>query len=354
MGYVFFINIPARHDFIPKIDYFKDLLIALTNTNTMREKILLSFALLIAMASSGIAQDHVTVYRDCQYRGNSHNLYEGKYLDRDLGVGNDAISAIRIPKGWKVIVYTNNNFQGASRTFEESVSCMPADLNDKISSMRVERVRGYNQSSRTSYGSGSGMITLYVDCNFRGGSHQLRPGTYNADQLGIGNDRLSAIRIPNGMKVTVYMDNNMRGASLTFDKDVECMPAMYNDKVSSIRVESTHGKSGYNQAHSTKHSQGSLSGSYNARGKVPCKINRGMPTSNCDFGVVRRGNGDADVHIKMPNGKLRIIYFQNGRAVGYDRSQGGGNFRTSKESDLYIVNIGDERYEIPEAVIYGG
>jgi hypothetical protein len=71
--------------------------------------------------------------------------------------------------------------------------------------------------------------------------------------------------------------------------------------------------------------------------------------------VVRRGNGDADVYVKRRDGKERVIYFQNGRAVGYDRNQGNNNpsFRASKESDLYIVNIGEERYEIPEAVIYG-
>ena len=217
----------------------------------MKKNVLVGLLLTIATALSALAQDHVTVYRDCQYRGSSHNLYEGAYRDRDLGVGNDAISAIRIPRGWKVTVFTNNNFQGASRTFDESVSCMPADLNDKISSMRVERHSGY-QSSSPSRASGSGMITLYVDCNYRGGSHQLRPGTYNANQLGIGNDRLSAIRIPNGMKVTVYMDNNLRGASMTFDGDVDCMPAMYNDKVSSIRVEYEGGGNRYYGASKSK------------------------------------------------------------------------------------------------------
>ena len=321
----------------------------------MKKNLLLSLALIASTVFSAFAQDHVTVYRDCQYRGNSANLYEGEYRDRDLRVGNDAISAIRIPRGWKVIVYSDNNFRGTSRTFEESVSCMPADLNDKISSMRVERISGYNHQNQPSHNSGGDRITLYVDCNFRGGSHQLRPGTYNADQLGIGNDRLSAIRIPNGMKVTVYTDNNLRGSHLTFDRDVECMPTNYNDKVSSIRVESTHSGRNYDDNSSRNYqsrNQG-LSGNFNARGTVPCKAGRGMPTSNCDFGVVRRGSGDADVHISTSNG-LRIIYFQNGRAVGYDRSQGGGDFRASREGDLYIVNIGNERYEIPEAVIYGG
>jgi hypothetical protein len=41
--------------------------------------------------------------------------------------------------------------------------------------------------------------------------------------------------------------------------------------------------------------------------------------------------------------------------VGYDRSQADrGEFSASKEVDLYIIRIGSERYEIPEAVVYGG
>ncbi len=94
---------------------------------------------------------------------------------------------------------------------------------------------------------------------------------------------------------------------------------------------------------------------FNATGMIPCSMGNGAPTGNCDFGVVRRGNGDADVHITKSNGATRVIYFQDGNAVGYDRSQADrGEFSASKESDLYIVRIGSERYEIPEAVVFGG
>ncbi len=210
----------------------------------MKKYFLLSFLLTIATGFSALAQDHVTVYRDCGYRGSSHNLYEGEYRDRDLGVGNDAISAIRIPRGWKVIVYTDNNFRGTSRTFEESIECMPADINDEISSIRVERVNSYN---RPSYGGSSdrNSVTLYVDCDYRGAYKHFGPGTYNANDLGIGNDKLSAIRVPVGMKVTVYMDNYLRGASATYTRDVSCLPPVYNDKVSSIRVENIRGGNNY-------------------------------------------------------------------------------------------------------------
>jgi hypothetical protein len=37
-------------------------------------------------------------------------------------------------------------------------------------------------------------------------------------------------------------------------------------------------------------------------------------------------------------------------------SQADGNvtLRGTKESDLHMIRIGDERYEIPDALVYGG
>lgn len=94
---------------------------------------------------------------------------------------------------------------------------------------------------------------------------------------------------------------------------------------------------------------------YNATGMVPCSMGSGQPTTNCNFGVKREGNGSGMVTITKSDGRTRTIYFENGRATGYDQSQADrGAFRASKESDLYIIRIGDERYEIPEAVINGG
>ncbi|MCP4383540.1 MAG: hypothetical protein GY798_19345, partial [Hyphomicrobiales bacterium] len=44
-----------------------------------------------------------------------------------------------------------------------------------------------------------------------------------------------------------------------------------------------------------------------------------------------------------------------GEAVGSDASEAnGGAFKVKREGDLSIVHIGHERYEIPDAVIYGG
>ena len=101
-------------------------------------------------------------------------------------------------------------------------------------------------------------------------------------------------------------------------------------------------------------SQGSAGGNFQASGSITCSMGDGR-SRQCEYGVVRRGNGNADVHVTRSNGATRVIYFQGGNAVGYDRSQADrGNFTVTKVDDLYIVRIGKELYEIPEAVIYGG
>ena len=94
---------------------------------------------------------------------------------------------------------------------------------------------------------------------------------------------------------------------------------------------------------------------YNATGKIPCSMGNGQPTGNCDFGVVRKPDGGAEVTVNKNDGTTRTIYFENGSATGYDMDAGDQEkFSTSKNNDLFIINIGNERYEIPEAVIFGG
>ena len=97
-------------------------------------------------------------------------------------------------------------------------------------------------------------------------------------------------------------------------------------------------------------------GKFNATGKIPCAWAKGQPMGQCDFGVARAGGGTAAVSITRPDGRKRVIFFKSGKAVAADLSQADGNmsFGAAKEADLHMIRAGDERYEIPEAVIYGG
>lgn len=95
---------------------------------------------------------------------------------------------------------------------------------------------------------------------------------------------------------------------------------------------------------------------FNATGKIPCAQHKGQPMGPCDFGVARAGGGTAAVAITRPDGRTRVILFKAGKAVAADLSQADGDmsFGATQEADLHLIRAGNERYEIPEAVISGG
>jgi hypothetical protein len=71
--------------------------------------------------------------------------------------------------------------------------------------------------------------------------------------------------------------------------------------------------------------------------------------------VTRQGNGTAVVTITRTGGGTRTLYFTKGHATGYDQSQAAsGQLSARKQGDLSIIQIGGERYEIPDAVVSGG
>jgi len=55
---------------------------------------------------------------------------------------------------------------------------------------------------------------------------------------------------------------------------------------------------------------------FHATGDIPCSMGKGQPTASCPFGVKRQGNGSAMVTVTKADGRQRVIYFKNGRAIG--------------------------------------
>ncbi len=89
-----------------------------------------------------------------------------------------------------------------------------------------------------------------------------------------------------------------------------------------------------------------------ATGEVPCSTVAGQPTTNCPFRVTRGGNGNASVWIELPAGDERYIEFSSGDPIGTDP---GLALSFERLGDLFLIRIGGvERYEIPDAVVFGG
>ena len=97
-------------------------------------------------------------------------------------------------------------------------------------------------------------------------------------------------------------------------------------------------------------------GRFNATGKIPCARYAGQPMNQCRFGVVRNGRGNGVVTVFWPDGSNRVIFFENGAPASFDQWEADGDVRMTvgRNVDLFIVTIGAQRFEIPEAVINGG
>ncbi|MGB8884001.1 MAG: hypothetical protein WCC44_09070 [Azonexus sp.] len=96
--------------------------------------------------------------------------------------------------------------------------------------------------------------------------------------------------------------------------------------------------------------------SSSASGNIPCAHNKSQPMGQCPFTVSREGQGTATVSVTLPDGRKRAIFFAKGKSIGADLSQADGNmkFKAGKQGDLFKIQAGNERYEIPEAVVFGG
>jgi hypothetical protein len=89
------------------------------------------------------------VYKDCNYGGYAVNLPVGTYNLNQLiakGAVNDDISSLKVNSGYEVVLYKDDNFQGAAYLFRSNFQCLVSvglstgstvNLNDWTSSIVV-------------------------------------------------------------------------------------------------------------------------------------------------------------------------------------------------------------------------
>jgi urease beta subunit len=86
-------------------------------------------------------------------------------------------------------------------------------------------------------------VVLYEAPNYKGNQKELGEGEYNIYDLGIGDNKLSSLTVPAGMKVTIYEYEEFRGRSKTFTsnvgdlRNVKVEGKNFNNEASSIKVE---------------------------------------------------------------------------------------------------------------------
>ncbi len=179
--------------------------------------------------------NYVTIYTDCNYRGNSLRLAPGNYQGDKLGLLKYDISAIEIPSGLRAKVYINSEYlAGSSYILSENISCMNTTLNDRIGSLVIEETYGNTQYPPNS----NERVVLFADANYRGQSASLLPGTYSTmAQAGFPDNTLSSLTVPAGYRVVIYEFENFTGKSKTITSSTSSfILTSWNDKTSSIAV----------------------------------------------------------------------------------------------------------------------
>lgn len=87
----------------------------------------------------------------------------------------------------------------------------------------------------------SGTVTVHQHCDFGGYGIAIPAGRHTIGQLqamGVGNDDVSSLRVPQGWEVTIYSDSGFQGNSRKLVSDTRCLvDAGMNDALSSIIVE---------------------------------------------------------------------------------------------------------------------
>ncbi|CRY55201.1 beta-gamma-crystallin [Yersinia intermedia] len=167
---------------------------------------LLFISLLMVLSNDVLAEkDKVCFYADSNYTGEAICADEGSEVKRMMKSWNDRISSITIPEGGVISVYESDNFLGRSITLKNNIDFLSHPnlkyFNDIISSFKIK----YS-------------ACFYEYDNFSGEPICLASGEqvdlYNERQHNISdsmNDRVSSIKVPPAMQVTLYKDDRYNG-----------------------------------------------------------------------------------------------------------------------------------------------
>ena len=281
-----------------------------------------------------------TVYQHTNYGGASQELGLGSYDIHDLTVGNDQISSVKVPEGLRVTLYADANFRGSHKMFTSDASYVGNDFNDKTSAILVEKV-----------------ATFFEHGSYKGNRLVLGVGRYNlGDIQAIGNDRLSSVKVPNGLQVTLYEHADFQGKSLVLDQDMDALGNYrFNDIASSIIIKATgiaipqdvltYGSSISLKSHHGDWMSARDNGQLNAQPR-----NRGWEK----FTIIRAGDtkhnslvsyGDI-IALKGAHGKYVTAIYESGEMLArYTHLQGGEKFiitRAGQSQSNLFVSKGDE------------
>ncbi len=174
-----------------------------------------------------------TFYENSNYGGWSVSLPEGTYNYRDIiakGIKNDAISSLKVNSGYKVTLYNNAGFKGTSKAFTGDASYVGDEMNDKTSSIKIEKWDGSSSVTYNTVKLSNGKYSIKSVANEKyvvaenGGSETIAA---NRDSYGGSWETFYLINNDDGT-VSIKADANNKYVCAVLDEENQLVPRSDN------------------------------------------------------------------------------------------------------------------------------
>jgi hypothetical protein len=200
------------------------------------------FLLFISFVFVLAASAQVTFFSGPNHTGASMKVYEGS-ISRMSGtvIGNDRLSSMIVPPGYRVTLYQHDYFGGYAETFTYSILNMPPRLVNEVSSLVVTSDNGagwVGPQGGAQAGWNLGSVMIYSECYYGGRANPLLPANYPTMPNNF-NFSTSSIRIPAGYEMDIFTQPNYGGRMVRLRGDESCLPPEWNNAISSVRVYKT-------------------------------------------------------------------------------------------------------------------
>jgi len=205
-------------------------------------------------------------FENGDYTGEVTRLGPGRHNIGQMGIGNDTISSIRVPRGLVVTLYQYGDFNGKKKIIDATendvyLSSLGTEdefnWNDQTSSIEVrmaipDRIAIKEGRLGNYCAENPRQVEFYSDANYGGNVTRLGPGRHDlhSNSINIG-DTISSMKIPRGFIVYAYQNNDFTGNAKIFDGlenglNVPTMPIdqlqtgnfSWNDQISSVEIKS--------------------------------------------------------------------------------------------------------------------
>lgn len=186
-------------------------------------------------------EPRVTLYEGRFYEGASQSFGVGSHdVHTFKRIGDNRVSSVKVDAGLRVTLYEDIGFKGNTLPLAADTTHLEY-FEDLCSGIKVERVRPNEalkvnamQAAIQASPAPLDEAVFYESADFTGRATSYGVGKHT--KLGLGDDQISSVKVPSGMKVTLYENADFTGRKEVLRYDTQSLPR-FNDMCSAIEVQ---------------------------------------------------------------------------------------------------------------------